>query len=513
MKKKTEPSRSKKEKQSPKNRKHKTEQRRKDNKRLETMTRKWNCNDVLGCRSSSAAAITDSSSLEGTKISADMDSPTRSTSSPFHKVITVTSSSSDNDISLSAIPKDTNNAVVANDGEKPVVPATEFQLDNNCATKQSVPPAMQRKIGYRICLAKELEHQSTAILWFYPLSGHSLILEEAAPSFRTYKATVICIDRPGIGDTTDLDDNCGKSQNINNPSIARIQRHADDVMTVLRHHKITGVYLFGVCIGHPFAAEVGRRLLEAENEDTTKQRLQNSHAASESTDSNTASAAMPRLRGVALVAPFVSTSCPKSWHIARLGNSVPSFILKGATSAMTKIGASLIPLVVTPSKLRNLIQEEEIEEYGWTDDDFEVVCEIMFKLNEINSSHIKAVEAQLGTDPSWQQVCDDFGKALGYDLNEIEEGEGEGDSGKKKVHEEENSTRRKDIKFSIRACQDDKIAPIESVQWISKRCYGGTEVHMEDKIQSHEVMTFLGGPPRNPILMHQVAKEEWGLLD
>jgi hypothetical protein len=35
-------------------------------------------------------------------------------------------------------------------------------------------------------------------------------------------------------------------------------------------------------------------------------------------------------------------------------------------------------------------------------------------------------------------------------------------------------------------------------------------LHLERGIANHEVMTFLGGPPHNPVLLHQIAAE-WGL--
>jgi len=338
-----------------------------------------------------------------------------------------------------------------------------------------------RKIGYTICEASQTEHQTTAILWFYPISGSSRIVEHAAPAFTKYRASVVSVDRPGIGDSDPLSKQTKDSNTASTPdSIYRIQRHTDDVLAVLQHHKIEQVYLLGVCIGHPFAIDVGRRLLLNQKEGNQS---------------------LPKIRGVALVAPFVSTACPHTFRFARLGARVPTFVLKASTGALTSIGSALMPLFLTPSALKRMVTEEEQQTYGWTEDDFEKGAALAAEIHRQSSS--QSIEAQLGADPAWQRVCDEFATVSGCGL--VTDGELVKDPPK------ENESRSPEISISIRACRKDKMTPFASAEWVAMRCYGNVNIHVEEVIQSHEVMTFLGGPPRNPVLLHQIASE-WGLL-
>ena len=324
----------------------------------------------------------------------------------------------------------------------------------------------RRTIGYSFCQATNPQHRTTAIVLFYPLAATSLIVDVAAESgaYDNYRANVLCVDRPGVGNTAGLPETIG--------SMERIERHADDVLRVLDHHGIQSVYLLGTCLGHPYAIQVARHLLQQCRSD----------------------ASSCRLKGITLVAPFVSPACPSSWRIARLGASVPSFILRAATSTFTSIGSASIPLFLTPKQLKKMISREEQEEFGWSsgeddtdngDSNCERAVQLALKMHKL-SRDAQAIEARLGADSSWQQTCDAFANEL--------------------------RSNQCSFPINIHASREDKVAPLESVLWIADRCYGGRDVvHIDGRVHSHEVMTMFGGPPGHPIIMHEIARA-WNLL-
>lgn len=318
-----------------------------------------------------------------------------------------------------------------------------------------------RKIAYSLCEASNPSHRNVAIVLFYPLSASSLIVDTAAESgsIDGYRASVICIDR-----SSTATQQVGKADHLPHDisSIERMEGHADDVLAVLSHHDIDTVYLLGICIGHPYAVCVARRLLRVDT---------------------------MQLRGLALLAPFVSPACPAAWRVARLGASVPSPILRVATSSLTWIGSASMPVFLTPKQLKKLISAAEQREFGWKEEDFQRAVDIALKMHSSSSSEVQAIEARVGADPSWQALCDEFGAEL---LEQNQKGS--------------------NILCVIHACREDKISPLASIEWIARRCYGGEGVvSVNDRVHSHELMTMFGGPPGDPVLLHQIVKE-WGLF-
>lgn len=372
-----------------------------------------------------------------------------------------------------------------------------------------------RKIGYAYCEAVRPEDRKVAILWFYAMSGHSTIVESAAESFSNYRATVICVDRPGIGDTDFLQheqsdfsqqqkDHRKKKENIrsspttkakgSNLSLNRIQGHAEDVLAVLHTHKVARVYLLGVCLGHVYAVQVARQLIKRENEDEN-------------------SKISLKLEAIALVAPFVSTACPDSWHLARLGSNVPSFFLSVATKSLVSLGGLLISNFLTADRIRQIVEEEEeVVACEWKDEDYEqfvssALC--MYRL----TSKAKATEAQLGADPSWQCICDDFAEESGYGL--ILDSNGSNNGPEKEVSKSPpssfSSNQNSKLPIRIYASREDHLSSLESIKWIARRCYGGPDnIVIQEHLHSHQLMTMLAGPPSNPVLMHKIA-QSWGI--
>ena len=236
-----------------------------------------------------------------------------------------------------------------------------------------------------------------AILWFYPLGGCSISVDHAAPSFQqhNYAACVISVDRPGVGATDALTTTTSSS----NFPMDRIQGHADDVLEVLEHEGITEVYILAICLGHPFALEVSRRLMARNNSD----------------DDNFDNKNSSELKGMALVAPFVSSACPHSWRVVRLGNRVPSFVLSWGTELMASAEKVLLPMVLSESALKKMVGEEERDYFGWHESDFEDMVKSISVMTE-QSAPSKSTDARLGVSAEWQQICDDFAVESGCGL-------------------------------------------------------------------------------------------------
>ena len=358
-----------------------------------------------------------------------------------------------------------------------------------------------RTIAYAIYRPKSIVHgekspqksvavPTRAILWFYPLGGCSISVDHAAPSFlqHNYNACVISVDRPGVGATDSLATAADHAATTNNFPMDRIQGHADDVLEVLEHEGIIEVYILAVCLGHPYALEVSRRLMTRSNDDNS-----DNHNSIQ-------------LKGMALVAPFVSSACPQSWRVVRLGNRVPSFVLSWATEIMVSAEKRVLPMVLSESALKKLVSEEEREYFGWHEADFQDIVKGVSVMIE-QTAPSKSTEARLGVSALWQQICDDFAveSGCGLNLNEHEVIE---------TKEVNNETKLNLPSFPIQihACREDKIAPGAAVEWLARRCFGTTEITWHPEAHSHEIMTFLGGPPRSPFLLHEIAKS-WHLAD
>ena len=198
----------------------------------------------------------------------------------------------------------------------------------------------QRKIGYTLIESKE--PASSVILYFYPLSGCSSILGHMAQvgAFVGLRCSILCVDRPGCGETTDMDNGsrdhvnghllnsmcnniaCGQSNDCVDIHVQRIQQSAEDVLNVLRYHRYQHVYILGACIGHPYAIQVCRELLAGSTKAVSDENIDKLQ--SELGDNTWTP---PQLQGLTLVAPFVSTACPNSWWLARLGSSIPGGVV------------------------------------------------------------------------------------------------------------------------------------------------------------------------------------------
>jgi len=409
--------------------------------------------------------------------------------------------------------------------------------DESPLPSSSSPPRTGRQVGYAICEATDPRDRRTAIVWFYPMSGHSLIVESAAQSFaaRKYRASVVSVDRPSVGDTSALtllrgDDGDAQSEKSlrrkadrrGGFSLDRIRGHADDVLAVLKHHKIERVYLLGVCLGHVYAVQVARQLFQQGKSDD---------------DTGAGGNEIPRLEGLTLVAPFVSPACPRSWRVARLGARVPPLVLVASTNALVSLGGWLLPAVLTPARVRKLISPQERYDFGWEDEDFDDAVVRILQMSQL-TSNARATEAQLGADPSWQQICDNFAVESGIGLvpddDDINVPDGGGENGSSSATadaKEVGIENRGAIPVVIHACREDRVSTLESVKWIARRCYGEgrttaprpspssstqppppsrSVLKFQERIRTHEHMTMLGGPPRNPNLLHEIA-EAWGL--
>jgi hypothetical protein len=272
--------------------------------------------------------------------------------------------------------------------------------------------------------------------------------------------------------------------------LKRIRGHVKDVFAVLVKEQITTIYILGVCIGHPYAVELCRQCIPTSTSSTT-------------------SSIVPTVGGMTLVAPFVSTACPYAWRVARFGASwlVPSFVLWGATEVVAAASEYVVPAILKPKHLESLLKTEEERELWTSQQDFDDAYQMILKLTPL-SKNSQGIEARLGVAKIWQVlVCDKFAKESGCSLVLDDEIDDDGGDDNKN----QTTTPSCGIPIRIHASREDKLASLKSLEWISRRCYGNAPIIIEEMIHSHEVMTFLGGPPRNPVLLHKIASD-WELL-
>jgi hypothetical protein len=416
----------------------------------------------------------------------------------------------------------------------------------------------RRQIGYAILSGgggkssgsggvAPVNNSNTAICYFYPLSGCSAgsaaYLKDSLT--RKFNCRFLVVDRPGIGATSDLFPAAGSStstsqqQQQQHPQhsgqqseqhftlLHRVHCHVQDVLDVLQAEGIDHVYAYGVCIGHPYAVELCRQLLALQQ---SRQQASSMEAGSTRTSSQLPT--IVKLHGLTLVAPFVSTSCPVSWKIARAGAAVPEWLMTSVVKSAMSMVSTVMPHVLRPSMLKRLIPPEEQEAFGWTQDDFETLSQNALKFKDESSNHAKTVEAQLGVASIWQaEVCDKFAIESGCGLVVEDENDSDHAAGCCRTNSAAQgtattaptttaTTMKPQQLFPIRihASLHDKLATPASMQWIARRCYGGDDDRMppiitwHENIHSHESMTFFGGPPHNPSLLLQAGRE-WCLLE
>mmetsp|Transcript_9991 Transcript_9991/g.13187 ORF Transcript_9991/g.13187 Transcript_9991/m.13187 type:complete len:366 (-) Transcript_9991:1335-2432(-) len=348
-----------------------------------------------------------------------------------------------------------------------------------------------RTIGYAITEEAAFleEERNRAIVLFCSLSGNSAAVEYY--NLQKLKCRFVCVDRPGCGATSQLD--TSSKQSSSSISLDRIHTHVNDVLNVLKQEQISQVWILGVCIGHPFAIELTRRL------------CCDSHNISQDDDQGLKMIKI-ELEGVSLVAPFVSTACPTSLGFARFGTYVPSAVLYAGTETMSYFKYKLLPYLLSPRAVENLITEDEKTKGGWKQEDYEQTAQLIVALNERNK-YVFGEEARLGVDSSWQtEICEKAAKEVIFCR-------GGGFSGDIKDEQPLVDSNKESVPICIHAIREDRTTPFSSVEWIAERCYGGRDriVEETEDIHSHEVMTFLGGPLRNPLLLYKIAKY-WGLL-
>jgi hypothetical protein len=409
-----------------------------------------------------------------------------------------------------------------------------------------------RQISYTIVEAETVEDRASAIAIFPPIAGYSRSL--AGMDLTGYRCSVLSVDRPSCDGTSPLaaesppslrrpphggrwscpwmettgtaghveDDDDEQSIIRRNNSRAdyeflrRIRGHAHDVVQVLQAEKIRRVYLVGVCIGHPYAVEVCRHLMGRRECCST---MDQPPPSSSEEDHHRV-----EIGGLTLVAPFVSTVCPHSWSVARMGAFVPSSVLYGCTEVMASAISRLIPKLAGPQTIQKMVTPDEMEDGGWTSNDFDAAYRMFLESSQLTKD-VTGIEARLGVSKIWQyHVLDKFAVESGRGLVLHDDDDDDDDDDKNaetigaSADSKEGSADRHDrwsnkIPVRIHASRGDKLANLKSIEWITRRCYGGHDcvIEIEERIHSHETMTFFGGPPRDPKLLHRIA-QHWNLL-
>jgi pimeloyl-ACP methyl ester carboxylesterase len=359
-----------------------------------------------------------------------------------------------------------------------------------------------RKIGYAIVEANAASDRGTAIVYFYPMSACSNLVHRMAAWIRqqNFQASFLCVDRPGCGETSMTTVSNGKTPDNNDAentqqhdrndphrnhfALHRIRAHIDDVCSVLRHENIHTVYALGVCLGHPYAVELCRKLCPL------------------SSSSSSSDQSIPICKGLSLVAPFVNAA-PKCWKVAQLGAAVPGFVLRGFTEAASAISSFVIKNVLRPHHFEKIITEAELIEFGWLNPkDFQDACDLMVEMSE-RTNQARAIEARLGASKIWQpEILDKFARE-----NQTRESNlSSSGAGTKQQPQPQELLR---IPVRIFASNQDKLLPIEAAHWLGELY--GCQITIMSNIHSHEVMTFFAGPPRSPVMLYTIAKE-WDLL-
>mmetsp|Transcript_55000 Transcript_55000/g.133575 ORF Transcript_55000/g.133575 Transcript_55000/m.133575 type:complete len:439 (+) Transcript_55000:111-1427(+) len=408
----------------------------------------------------------------------------------------------------------TPNAINRGNQQRKIMPSSNQQDNDDAGAGSSftghasyrtiaVGGSNSRTVSYTIIEAKEQQQdRSTAIILFYPLSGASMTISKM--QLNDYSCSLICVDRPSCYGTSPLlldsddndDDDYDNDLKKNSKDLIflkRIRGSVKDALAVLAKEKITTIYILGVCIGHPYAVELCRQCLPPSSSSTTP-----------------TTSKVPVVGGMTLVAPFVSTACPSSWKVARFGASwwLPSSLLWGATE-MAPIAEKVVVPFLSSRTIESLLSTDEEREVWTSQQDFEDAYQMLLDLTPI-TKNAKGIEARLGVSKIWQtKVCDKFAKESGLALEDCDCDDTNAE--KSEDYQSKTSTSSCTIPIRIHASREDKLASLSSVEWISKRCYGNAPIIIEETIHSHEVMTFLGGPPCNPVLLHKIATD-WGLL-
>jgi hypothetical protein len=210
-----------------------------------------------------------------------------------------------------------------------------------------------------------------------------------------------------------------------------------------------------------------------------------------------------------------------------MGASVPSWVVTSFSKLMTSSGRILMPFFLTPTGLRRLLSEEEWETGGCTEEDLKQLCDMIPLMSKLAD---RSIETLLGTSKDWQfEIIEKFAIETGIGLKDVDDPSTTASTTASATAATTRSSTKStatiiDFPIRIHASAQDTLVSLDSVEWVAKRCYGWdarrtpnnndiqTQIILEHKIHSHEVMTFLGGPPRNPILLYKIAKD-WDLMD
>ena len=353
-----------------------------------------------------------------------------------------------------------------------------------------------RRVSY-VCLPASAATTSPtkhAVVHFGPLSGCAAATLPWAEAWQQHKtaASLITVDRPGCHETSSVF-TPGKEQ-AESWELQRLRVNTENILQVLEIEQIETVHILAVCLGHAYAIDFARALLP-------QQPSRNSR------DSN-GQAKKIQLQGISLVAPFVSTACPNTWFLARLGSWVPSMVLEGATVVMNSIGAVLSPLFLSPSAVKRMLSPTE--QTAWRDpEDYEQAVRMVLDVTGPMTKAVKAIEANFGASPVWQQVIDDFAQQAGYGLR-LGDGDDHNADGSSKAGPYQAPFLFPPIKMHV--SPHDGMVKLAAATWLAQRCYADCEIVSHPEMSSHLPMTLFGGPPRNPRLLLHICEHEFGVL-
>eukprot|EP00979_Chaetoceros_neogracilis_P012711 scaffold3453_cov256-Chaetoceros_neogracile.AAC.7 len=126
---------------------------------------------------------------------------------------------------------------------------------------------------------------------------------------------------------------------------------------------------------------------------------------------------------------------------------------------MTSIEQLAIGWVVTEAVIQKIVDGQN--EYDWTKDDVADFVEALAIMGG-HTKYARATEAQLGSNPVWQSVCDDFAVESGCGLRICNEDDSNG------MHNADDGDKCDSagpllFLIAVHACREDKIAPLEAV--------------------------------------------------
>jgi hypothetical protein len=145
----------------------------------------------------------------------------------------------------------------------------------------------------------------------------------------------------------------------------------------------------------------------------------------------------------------------------------------------------------------------------------------MYQQTAPMTKNIKVIEANFGASKAWQQVIDDFAQCAGYGLcldddEDKEDTSNTGENGKGESHDDNTKTGPYQPPFvfppiRMHVSPNDGMVTPKAATWLAHRCYADCEIVLHKDYSSHLPMTLFGGPPRNPILLTEICRDEFGV--